>query len=170
VDKGLPGMYASDPVRETAKLARPLFVPTATAWRTASRSKRAMRWGSRANVSGNTFTATSRHSRVSRARDTAPIPPAPSRQGFRMARVYVAGVSATLGRDHHPGNSPDPLCADALFWHGWMNLSSSLGQRWFCWCPILRDRAVCRRDRPGPLTFSLRWSLLPHKRQVCRAS
>lgn len=45
----------------------------------ASCSKRATRMGSVATAAGNTFTATSRPSRVSRARYTSPMPPAPSR-------------------------------------------------------------------------------------------
>jgi len=44
----------------------------------ASRSKRWRKSGEEINRSGNTFTATSRPRRVSRARYTSPIPPAPS--------------------------------------------------------------------------------------------
>jgi hypothetical protein len=43
----------------------------------ASCSKRLSRSASAAKSRGNTFTATSRFSRVSRARNTSPIPPAP---------------------------------------------------------------------------------------------
>jgi hypothetical protein len=44
----------------------------------ASRSKRTVRSGSAANMSGRTLSATSRPSDTSRARYTSPIPPAPS--------------------------------------------------------------------------------------------
>ncbi len=44
----------------------------------ASRSKRAWRSGSSANPAGRNFSATSRPNRVSRARHTSPMPPAPS--------------------------------------------------------------------------------------------
>jgi len=46
--------------------------------RRASRSKRVTRSGSRANPSGSALIATSRPSRVSFARKTSPMPPAPS--------------------------------------------------------------------------------------------
>jgi len=44
----------------------------------ASRSNRCLRTGSAENSAGKIFTATSRPKRVSRARYTSPIPPAPS--------------------------------------------------------------------------------------------
>ena len=44
----------------------------------ASSSKRARRSGSAAKLAGSTFRATSRPSLVSWARQTSPIPPAPS--------------------------------------------------------------------------------------------
>src|SRR5262245_6879218 len=49
----------------------------------ASRSKRAMRSGSRENSSGTTLIATSRPSVVSVARHTTPIPPSPMRSTRR---------------------------------------------------------------------------------------
>jgi len=49
----------------------------------ASRSKRFRRSGSRAKASGRTLTATSRPRRVSRARKTSPMPPAP--RGARIS-------------------------------------------------------------------------------------
>jgi hypothetical protein len=54
-----------------------------------SRTKRSRNTGSVANTSGNTSTATMRSGRVSRARQTSPMPPAPMRaaNSYRPRRV-----------------------------------------------------------------------------------
>ena len=62
---------------------------TASSW--ASRLKRARRSGSPATVSVRNLSATSRPSRVSRARQTSPIPPAPS------------GATSSYGPSREPG-------------------------------------------------------------------
>ena len=56
----------------------------------ASRLKRARRSGSNSNALGSTFSATSRRSLLSRARNTSPIPPAPSSAMTRYGPTSAA--------------------------------------------------------------------------------
>src|SRR5215471_20096820 len=62
----------------------------------ASRLKRERRSVSRVNASGRTLIATSRLSRVSCARYTSPMPPAPIRAVISCEPTRVPIVSATL--------------------------------------------------------------------------
>ena len=55
-----------------------------------------MRSGSVAKATGSTFSATSRCSFVSRARQTSPIPPAPSGAVTSYGPTRVPGLSATV--------------------------------------------------------------------------
>src|SRR5258705_500953 len=77
----------------------------------ASRWNRAIRSASAANASGRILMATSRSSRVSRARYTSPMPPAPSAESISYGPMRVPGVRAkrlsriiragrTRGRDY----------------------------------------------------------------------
>src|SRR5438045_4261132 len=75
-----------------------MFGWESTATARASRSKRASRSVSCANGSGRTLTATSRPRRVSRARYTSPMPPAPNcpviSYGPNLVPVVIIGSDA----------------------------------------------------------------------------
>jgi len=60
----------------------------------ASRSKRATPSGSRARPAGSTLMATSRFNRVSRARQTSPIPPRPSSSTISKLPSLAPALSA----------------------------------------------------------------------------
>src|SRR6516162_8007792 len=69
----------------------------------ASLSKRCLCTGSLQNWAGRILMATVRSSRVSRARYTSPIPPAPSGARISWGPSRVAGASAMIGCDYTPG-------------------------------------------------------------------
>src|SRR5664280_3360022 len=88
----------------------------------ASARKRAMRPVSRTISSGRTLRATSRPSRGSRARQTSPIPPAPSGATTSYGPIFepsLRGMSSSAdydeipafryGRRHDPSWNPNPL-------------------------------------------------------------
>ena len=92
----------------------------------ASRSRRARRSGSVVTACGSVLIATSRPRRVSRARYTSPIPPAPMRaaityeprrvpsvSGMEGAASYVISLpfALCLGSDHERYNRPPPCSA-----------------------------------------------------------
>src|SRR5215469_10254190 len=64
---------------------------------------------SRAKDCGRIFSATSRPRRVSRARYTSPIPPAPSGPTTSYGPSLVPGTSAMIGRDYNPVGFPRHL-------------------------------------------------------------
>src|SRR6202034_2169000 len=61
---------------------------------------RCLRSGSEERCAGRTLIATSRSSRVSRARYTSPIPPAPSKDWISYGPSFVPGVSV-IGARHY---------------------------------------------------------------------
>src|SRR5437879_5351819 len=65
----------------------------------ASRSKRERRSASSKRVSGSTFSATILSTRVSRARNTSPMPPAPSRATISYGPSFVPGDMLTSSPD-----------------------------------------------------------------------
>src|SRR5262249_26864727 len=104
----------------------------------ASRSKRASRSGSFAKPSGSALIATVRSSRVSRARYTSPIPPAPSgarisnapmrepagsdmrfvrwkegRKGGRAGATWPANLSEAVAERHHLHHARPTILAEA---------------------------------------------------------
>src|SRR5215472_2846771 len=66
----------------------------------ASRSNRAFSSGSEERCDGRTLTATSRPRRVSRARYTSPIPPAPSGESISYGPSLVPEVSPISARNY----------------------------------------------------------------------
>src|SRR5208337_3063393 len=66
----------------------------------ASRSKRALRSGSEERCEGRTLMATFRPSRVSRARYTSPMPPAPNGDWISYGPSFVPEVSPIRARNY----------------------------------------------------------------------
>src|SRR5260370_40586274 len=73
----------------------------------ASRSNRCLRTGSAENCAGRILMATVRSSRVSRARYTSPIPPAPSGAPISYGPSFVPGTRGLIGRDYTPDEPVD---------------------------------------------------------------
>src|SRR5215813_5879931 len=69
----------------------------------ASRSKRCLRTGSAEYCAGRILMATVRSRRVSLARYTSPIPPAPSGPTISYGPSFVPAVRAIGARDYKPG-------------------------------------------------------------------
>src|SRR5215469_2405910 len=72
----------------------------------ASRSNRCLRTGSEEKCAGRTLMATVRSSRVSRARYTSPIPPAPNGATISYGPSRVLRLSGISGPIINPGNGP----------------------------------------------------------------
>src|SRR5215472_471379 len=70
----------------------------------ASRSNLCFRTGSLESCSGRILTATVLSSRVSFARYTSPIPPAPSGETISYGPSFVPETSGIIGRDYTPGH------------------------------------------------------------------
>src|SRR4030095_7565004 len=81
----------------------------------ASRSKRGSASPSSEKLSGRTLTATSRPSRVSRARYTSPIPPAPRRESSSYGPKRFPGAIFFISRRDHTLARPDVRPSAAAF-------------------------------------------------------
>src|ERR1700723_2403761 len=68
----------------------------------ASRLNRSSPWASSEKRVGKIFIATSRLSRVSLARNTSPIPPAPSGEMISYGPNWVPGARGIMDRDYNP--------------------------------------------------------------------
>jgi hypothetical protein len=68
----------------------------------ASRSSRCRRTGSEDKLAGSTLIATSRSRRVSRARYTSPMPPAPSGETISYGPSLVPTSAPCVARHHSP--------------------------------------------------------------------
>src|SRR5271168_3051704 len=84
----------------------------------ASRSKRARKSAFLLRCAGSTLIAISRSNRVSRARYTSPMPPAPSGATISYGPSFVRGTRGMSGRDYNPRNlSPAPSARSGRTWH-----------------------------------------------------
>src|SRR5258706_5449815 len=133
----------------------------------ASRWNRAIGSASAANASGRILMATSRSSRVSRARYTSPMPPAPSAESISYGPMRVPGARAkTLIADYMGG--PDArtgllLCDELLFIDSsWRWLDSPYRRLRSVTLGPAADRTFPTECRacPETLLFRTRWERL----------